>query len=125
MSERDYHENETKEREHDRWLAYQKEGLSPDKIIIREKDWARASLKSAMSNWHTCILIALAGAFATCFCGGLLYIMRDSTLAWISCGLGIIAGIAALAMFSKQAIRKPVLHKSRSWLLAEQQLGKK
>jgi hypothetical protein len=123
MTDGAFHEQEIKERENDRWIAYQKEGLAPENIIIREKDWAKASLKSAMSNWHTCILSALAGGFMTSICAGILYMMRDSTIAWILCGIGIVAGIAALALFAGQALRKPVLHKSRSWILAEQQMG--
>jgi len=126
MTDKAYHDQESKERENARWIAYQKEGLAPDKIILREKDWANASLKSALANWYTCILYAMAGGALTLICALMFVFMRDSQTAWVLCGASIIVGLIVVVVFGRHALRRPVLYKSRSWLLAEQQLnGKK
>jgi hypothetical protein len=118
-----FHEHEIQEREHARWLAYQKEGLTPATIIKREKDWAHASLTSALENWQRCMLYAVLGGIATGISAAVLIMMYDSKAAIACCAVGMVLGIGALALFAKQAFRKPVMHKSRSWLLAEQQLS--
>lgn len=123
MSEFDYREREVLEREHARWLAYQKEGLAPADVIRKEKDWARSSLKSALSNWQRCVLYAVCGGLLTGISVTLLIAMRDSSSAVACAVLGILVGAGAMALFAKEAMRKPVIHKSRSWLLAEQQLS--
>lgn len=123
MTDAAYHSRETLERENARWLAYQKEGLAPDKIVLREKDWAHASLKSAMINWHTCILYSLAGGALTFICAAMVVFLRDSQTARVFCGVSIVLGLAVVVVFGRHALRKPVLYKSRSWLLAEQQLN--
>jgi hypothetical protein len=123
MTDIAYHESEIQEREHARWVAYQKEGIAPEEIIQKERDWAKSSLKSSLSNWQTCVFYAVCGGLLTGVSALILFLMHDSMAAVICCVLGLIGGISAISLFAKQAFRKPVIHKSRSWLLAEQQLS--
>jgi len=41
----------------------------------------------------------------------------------VFCGASVILGLIVVVVFGRHALRKPVLYKSRSWLLAEQQLN--
>lgn len=122
-SDRDYHDHEVRERENASWIAYQKEGLAAAQIISREKQWANSSLRSKLKSWYACVFYSVCGGLLTVICAVVLWMLRDSSTARVLCGLGIAMGVGALWLFAKQATKKPQLHKTRAWLMAEEQLG--